>query len=528
MFVARSRIAAPGVFLPVRLAVARHIRSTGRNELKSYEEIMDILEAFDLTGSFRAAGQLAGCSHHTVEHYVALRDAGLLPTGAEPIERTKLIDPHLPKLEEWVERSRGKIRGDVVFERLAPLGFTGSERTVRRALAQVKLNYRAGRRRVYRPWIPEPGMWAQWDWGHGPTVAGRQSYLWCGWLAWSRFRVIIPCWDKTLPTVIACLDRAMRTFEGCPTYWLTDNERTVTVDHVAGIAVRHPTVVAVAHHYGMTVATCVPADPETKGGSESTVRIAKADLVPTEANLRDDYTCWAELVEACEAFMAKVNTREHRITRRPPTEMLAEERSRLHVLPVTAFTAAFGETRKVSWSSTISFGGVIYSVPHRLVDDEVWVRVDGDEIVATHLSTAGAVEVARHQRSTPGTPRIDDAHYPPRPPGSLNRQPKPGSAAETEFLALGEGARLWLIEAAAAGTSRIKVKMADAVTLARLHGTQRVDWALGHAATFDRFGEDDLASILAAHPMADRRRADEGHSMQPSTKAWEGFGGDRS
>ena len=66
------------VFLPVRLAVARPCQSTGRNELKSYEEIMEILEAFDLTEQFRAAGELAGCSHHTVEHYVTMRDAGLV------------------------------------------------------------------------------------------------------------------------------------------------------------------------------------------------------------------------------------------------------------------------------------------------------------------------------------------------------------------------------------------------------------------------------------------------------------------
>jgi hypothetical protein len=285
-------------------------------------------------------------------------------------------------------------------------------------------------------------------------------------------------------------------------------------------------IVEAGHHYGVTIATCVLADPETKGGSESTVRIAKADLVPTDANLRDDYETWAEFVEACEAFMAKVNGREHRVTRRIPVEMLAEEQNRLHRLPGRAFTAAFGQTRKVSWSSTISYGGVTYSVPHRLVDDEVWVRVDGDEIVATHVSSHGALEVARHLRSTPGTPRIDDAHYPPRPAGALNRQPKANNDAEALFLALGEGARMWLVEAAAAGTSRIKVKMADAVTLARLHGVDRVDWALGHAASFGRFADNDLASILAAHPAGTRRRAGEGHSMQPSTKAWEGFGGD--
>ena len=35
-------------------------------QVKSREEIMNMLEAFDLTGSFRDAGELAGCSHHTV------------------------------------------------------------------------------------------------------------------------------------------------------------------------------------------------------------------------------------------------------------------------------------------------------------------------------------------------------------------------------------------------------------------------------------------------------------------------------
>ena len=486
---------------------------------------MEILEAFDLTDSFRAAGLLAGCSHHTVEHYVALRDNGGLAVSLTPPTRPRLIDPHLEKIEEWVERSHGKIRGDVVFTKLGALGYTGSDRTARRAVAAAKESYRAGKRRVYRPWIVEPGMWAQWDWGHGPIVGGRQAQLWCGWLAWCRFRVIIPTWDKTLPTVIGCVDRAMHSFGGCPTYWLTDNERTVSIDHVAGIAVRHPLIVAAGHHYGVTIATCVVADPESKGGSESTVRIAKADLVPTDANLLNEYTTWAELTTACEAFMTKVNGREHRVTRRVPHEMLAEEQQRMHRLPAVGFTAAFGETRKVSSTSTISMGGVTYSVPYRLIDDQVWVRVDGDEIVAVHVSDQGATEVARHRSSTPGNPRIDDAHYPPRPPGSLNRQPKATNAAEAEFLGLGVGAGLWLIEAAAVGTSRIKAKMTEAVTLARLHPQERVDWALGHAATYQRFADGDLISILAAHPTGVQHRAGDTHSMQPSTKAWEGFQG---
>ena len=101
--------------------------------MKSREEIMNMLEAFDLCGSLRDAGELAGVSHHTVARYVAERDAGEL-AGDGPRRRGRIIDPFLPKIEEWVERSHAKIRADRAFDKLKALGFTGSERTVRRAV----------------------------------------------------------------------------------------------------------------------------------------------------------------------------------------------------------------------------------------------------------------------------------------------------------------------------------------------------------------------------------------------------------
>jgi hypothetical protein len=131
--------------------------------VKSSEEIMEILEAFDLTGGLRAAAALAGCDHKTVAHYVALRDAGMAPD--ERLRRPMLIDEFLDKIEEWVDRSRGSIRADVAHRKLAAMGFTGSERTTRRAVAVAKKAWRGGHRRVFRPWVPEPGLWLQFDWG---------------------------------------------------------------------------------------------------------------------------------------------------------------------------------------------------------------------------------------------------------------------------------------------------------------------------------------------------------------------------
>jgi hypothetical protein len=94
--------------------------------VKSAEEIMEILGAYDLTGSLRDAAELAGCSHHTVAAYVAARERGeLSPVRAQ--RREMLVDPYLEKLEEWVDRSRGKVRADVAHDKLIALGYTGSE-----------------------------------------------------------------------------------------------------------------------------------------------------------------------------------------------------------------------------------------------------------------------------------------------------------------------------------------------------------------------------------------------------------------
>jgi transposase len=327
---------------------------------------MEILDAYDLTGSLRDAAELAGCSHHTVKRYVEARAvADVEPQG--PGRRSQVIDDYLDKVEEWVDRSKGKVRADRVHTKLVWLGYTGSERTTRRAVAELRAAYRAGHRRVHRPWVTEPGMWLQYDYGDGPVVDGVKTVLFVAWVAWSRFRVVLALRDKTMPSVFAALDVTFRRLGGVPTYVLTDNEKTVTVEHIAGIPVRNPQLVDFARHYAVVVHTCVPADPASKGGTESSVKIAKADLVPMDTNLLDDYDTFAALEAACEAFCELVNTRKHRVTRRPPVDMLVEERPRLHPVAATPYTVAFGVTRVVPPNTPmVAFEYGQYSVPYLL------------------------------------------------------------------------------------------------------------------------------------------------------------------
>ena len=45
-------------------------------------------------------------------------------------------------------------------------------------------------------------------------ISGVKVVLFIAWLAWSRFRVIIPLGDRSLPSVIGALDQTFRLIDG--------------------------------------------------------------------------------------------------------------------------------------------------------------------------------------------------------------------------------------------------------------------------------------------------------------------------
>jgi hypothetical protein len=62
------------------------------------------------------------------------------------------------------------------------------------------------------------GEWRRWDYGEGPPIDARRTSLFCAWLAWSRYRILLPLADHTLPSVVMALDRTLRAVGSSPIY----------------------------------------------------------------------------------------------------------------------------------------------------------------------------------------------------------------------------------------------------------------------------------------------------------------------
>src|SRR5918992_1295032 len=88
------------LFRPERPALSGvlSIEAAWRAGLKTPEEVMEILEAFDATGSLRGAAELVGCDHKTVGHWVRARDeaGGGLP---QPVRARPRVDAFAEKIE---------------------------------------------------------------------------------------------------------------------------------------------------------------------------------------------------------------------------------------------------------------------------------------------------------------------------------------------------------------------------------------------------------------------------------------------
>ena len=110
--------------------------------------------------------------------------------------------------------------------------------------------------------------------------------------------------------------------------------------------------------------------------------------------------------------------------------------------------------------------------------------------------TATGEIVAEHELVAPGA-ALDPRRALRRPAARTVRGPRPKTAAEKQFCALGEDAEAFLVGAAAIGNTRLGAELATC-SPGRRPRRARLVAALRRAVAFRRFRAADVRSILAA------------------------------
>jgi transposase len=455
---------------------------------------MDIIAAYREAGTYRGAAEIAGTTHKTVRRVIARHEAG---GGAPPrVPRGRNYDGVAVLVAERVSKTSGRISAKRLLPAARAAGYGGSDRNFRRLVAEQKALWRRDHHRGRRPAVWSPGEHLVIDWG---ALAGL--HVFCAVLAWSRFRFMRFAADERAGTTLGMLAECFEVLGGVPGKVLADRMGCLKGGVVANVVVPTAEYVRFAGHYGFRPDFCEAADPESKGIVERLVGYAKTDLMIPQAPFGD----LAAANAAAAAWCAEVNAAVHSEICAVPAERLVTERELLAPLPSLRAGTGRLVMRKVDRLSCVRFGSARYSVPVRLIGEQVGLRTDDGRLLV--IVTGTGEVAAEHVLVAPGEASVRDEHYGgPRP--APRRAVRPKTAAEKEFCALGPVAEAFITGAAAAGCTRLGTELAELNTLHAAHGGEAFLAALDRAVAFSRWRAADVRSILAAGPgTADPRPA---------------------
>jgi hypothetical protein len=167
--------------------------------------------------------------------------------------------------------------------------------------------------------------------------------------------------------------------------------------------------------------------------------------------------------QSAAAWCAEVNAAVHSEICAVPAGRLEQERLLLGPLPsLRPEIGARPASRKVDKLACVRFGSARYSVPSRLIGTTVLITVA--ETTIRILEPFTGEVAAEHQLVAPGEVSIADDHYGSSRPARPRRAPRPRTAAEKQFLALGEPAAAFLTGAAAAGVTNLPREIGEILT----------------------------------------------------------------
>jgi transposase len=314
--------------------------------------------------------------------------------------------------QEARELYEGPAEGNAVVAQrlLAKSGCAISVRTLERAVADIRRAQRASALATVRVETP-PGDQLQIDFGQKHLlIAGVRVriFLLVAVLSYSRRLFVKPFLNERGADWREGLAAAFRHFGGVPRTVLGDNARPLVRarDRATGTVIFHPAYLAFCRDWDVQPRACAPYRARTKGKTEAGVKYVKRNALADQA---------FESFAALERYLGEwltttADQRRHGTTREAPRVRFdRDERAALRPLPVRALPRREQRLRRrVATDAFVDVDTVRYSVPYRLVRDQVDVVIDEQTVTIRH----GSIVIATHARSTEPFARVvDPTHY---------------------------------------------------------------------------------------------------------------------
>jgi transposase len=317
-----------------------------------------MLEARILQGQGKTQLEIArilGVCERTVRYHLTT-----MPTGRKKPVRGSKVDAFKRLIDEILE-ANGFSNGELIYERLVRLGYTGKISIMKDYVASVrrKLETQAVMR-----FETEPGLQAQVDWKEfgKQSVDGRVTklYAFVMVLGFSRKAFVLFTTGMDSATLVACHAVAFAYFGGVPREILYDNMRTAFQPDAEGTWRPTKKLLSLAVHYGFVPKRCRARRPETKGKVERTIGYLDNNFWPrmegvslSLAGLNDQVRGWLAMVDQ-KRLSGFDESRAERFSR---------ERPALQALSLVPFDARRDIPVLVNRESLIRYETNSYSVP---------------------------------------------------------------------------------------------------------------------------------------------------------------------
>jgi len=390
-------------------------------------EIHELIRLARAGESSSTIARILGINRRTAIRYRGWAGEQGLLTGAAPDagRLQQLIAATLPAVLPPQQTSTVAVYGDEIIQ----MRERGMEIAAIRSRLEERhggpIRYSAVWRFVQRiePTTPEPvvrievppGREGQVDFGYaGLTIdprtgAERKTWVFVLVLSWSRHLYAELVFDQRIETWLLCHIHAFAAFGGVPKKIVPENLKAAVVQaSFGGDPVIQRTYRECAEHYGFLIDPTRPRTPEHKGKVEQggVHYVKRQFLAGRDPESIDDLNSklrrWAT---------ETAGQRLHGTTKeRPHDRFERSEQAALLPLPRNPYDPATWKQVVVYRDCYVTFEGSYYSVPHRLVGQQVWLRAGARTV---QVDAREHELITTHDRATnPGTRQTQLDHLP--------------------------------------------------------------------------------------------------------------------